>query len=38
VIEWSSTFEPDNVEAAEAQKIIGGIYTAGFDGIADKLK
>ncbi|WP_282606033.1 SRPBCC family protein [Pelagibius sp. Alg239-R121] len=38
VIEWSSSFEPAGVEEAEAQKIIGGIYTAGFDGINDKLK
>ena len=38
VVEWSSTFEPAGVEEAEAQKIVGGIYTAGFDGINDKLK
>lgn len=38
VIEWSSTFEPAGVDEAEAKKIVGGIYTAGFDGINDKLK
>lgn len=38
VIEWSSSFDPAGVEEAEAQKIVGGIYTAGFDGINDKLK
>ncbi len=38
VIEWSSSFEPAGVDEAEAKKIVGGIYTAGFDGINDKLK
>ncbi len=38
VIEWSSSFDPAGVEEAEAKKIVGGIYTAGFDGINDKLK
>lgn len=38
VIEWSSSFDPAGVEEDQARKIVGGIYTAGFDGINDKLK
>ncbi len=37
VIEWSSSFDPAGIDEDEAKKIVGGIYTAGFDGINEKL-
>jgi carbon monoxide dehydrogenase subunit G len=35
---WVSTFEPVGVPDEEADKIIGGIYEAGFASVAEKLK
>ena len=32
-VTWSSTFAPKGVPEAEAQEIIGGIYTAGLDAL-----
>jgi hypothetical protein len=32
-VTWSSTFEPKGVSEAEAQEIIGGIYSAGLDAL-----
>ncbi|UCF91608.1 MAG: SRPBCC family protein [Desulfobacterales bacterium] len=32
-VKWSSTFEPKGVPEAAAQKIVQGVYTAGFEGL-----
>ncbi len=32
-VEWSSEFEPSGAPAGEAEKIIRGIYEAGFDSL-----
>ncbi|MCB1755374.1 MAG: SRPBCC family protein [Gammaproteobacteria bacterium] len=33
VVEWGSDFKPAGVSAADAEKVINGIYQAGFDNL-----
>ena len=35
---WRSSFEPKGASAEEAAKVIGGIYDAGLESIAAKVK
>jgi hypothetical protein len=35
---WKSSFEPKGVSAAEAEKVVGGIYEAGLDALKSKVK
>jgi hypothetical protein len=37
-IVWKSRFTANGASDAEAAKIIGGIYTSGFDGLKARLK
>ena len=32
-LSWSSTFDPKGAPAEEAQGVVTGVYTAGFDGL-----
>jgi ribosome-associated toxin RatA of RatAB toxin-antitoxin module len=32
-VSWSSTFEPKGVSTEQAEEVISGIYTMGFDGL-----
>lgn len=37
-VSWMGTFKAKGADDAKAQEVIGGIYDAGFKGIADKAK
>ena len=37
-VTWMGTFEAKGAPDAKAEEVIGGIYEAGFKGIADKVK
>lgn len=38
VVEWSSTFDPLGIGEKEIRDVIGGIYSAGFSSLTEKLK